>query len=427
MTALKDTDTRTPSDAPQRQRGFMLRRFDALANPYFRLLFIGNLLQFGSMQMQQLVRGVLVFQVTGSFAALGLVSMANAVPSLIFAPLGGVLADRAPKKTVIQFAQGYNVLNAAALAVLAGTGLMRIEHLMISAVLQGAVNSVMMPSRQSIISDLVGREKLMNAIGMNTSGQNLMQLLGPALGGVLLATLSPAFVFWVMAAMYAAAVTFTIRLPKSPAFAYDGARGPRRGGGFRDMWEGARYVVQDPPIRTLVIVNFIIVFATMPYQMMLPGFVREVLQKGPAEQGILMTITGVGALVGSIIVASLTERNRGRVLLMVSTVGGVALIAFAASTNYYLTMPIMLFLGAAQATRMSLGQVLIQSYSADEYRGRVSAIWFMQFSLVQVGTFVVGILAEVLGPQLAIGGLAAAMLVALAFITAFVPRMRNLQ
>lgn len=185
--------------------------------------------------------------------------------------------------------------------------------------------------------------------------------------------------------------------------------------------------MQDPPIRTLVIVNFIIVLATMPYQMMLPGFVREVLQKEPAEQGILMTITGVGALVGSIIVASLTERNRGRVLLMVPTVGGVALVAFAASTNYYLTMPIMLFLGAAPATRMSLGQVLIQSYSADEYRGRVSAIWFMQFSLVQVGTFVVGILAEVLGPQLAIGGLAAAILVALAFITAFVPKMRNLQ
>ncbi len=410
----------------RRPSGFVVRRFEAMTNPYFRLLFIGNLLQFGSMQMQQLVRSVLVFQLTGSFAALGLVSMANAVPGLIFAPIGGVLADRAPKKLVIQAAQAYNVLNAAVLAVLAATGLMRIEHLMIRAVLQGAVNSLMMPSRQSIISDLVGRENLMNAIGMNTSGQNLMQLLGPALGGLLLALLSPAWVFGVMAAMYAGAVTFTMRLPKRPAFSYEGARGPRRGG-LRDILEGARYVAKDPPIRTLIIVNFIIVLATMPYQMMLPGFVREVLQKGPAEQGILMTITGVGALGGSVVVASLTERDRGRVLLMVATVGGVALIAFAASTNYYLTMPIMLILGAAQATRMSLGQVLIQSYSADEYRGRVSAVWFMQFSLVQVGTFVVGILAEVLGPQLAIGGLAAAMLVALAFITAFMPRMRNLQ
>ncbi len=88
----------------RRPSGFILGRFEAMTNPYFRLLFIGNLLQFGSMQMQQLVRGVLVFQLTGSFAALGLVSMANAVPGLIFAPIGGVLADRAPKKLVIQSA-----------------------------------------------------------------------------------------------------------------------------------------------------------------------------------------------------------------------------------------------------------------------------------------------------------------------------------
>lgn len=156
-------------------------------------------------------------------------------------------------------------------------------------------------------------------------------------------------------------------------------------------------------------------------------FVREVLQKGPAEQGVLMTLTGVGALAGSFVVASLTERNRGRVLLTVAAMAGVALIAFATSTNYYITMPIMLVVGATQATRMSLGQVLIQSYSEDEFRGRVMSVWFMQFSLVQVGTFVVGILAEVLGPRLAIGGLAAGMLVALAIVTAFVPRMRTLQ
>lgn len=415
--------TATAGDLPE---GYFARRFASLSNANFRLLFLGNLLQFGSMQMQQLVRGVLVFQLTGSFAYLGAVAMANAVPGLLFAPIGGVLADRAPKKTIIQLGQAYNVINAAILAVLAATGLMRIEHLMISAVLQGAVNSVMMPSRQAIISDLVGRERLMNAIGMNTSGQNLMQLAGPALGGILIATISPAAVFWVMGAMYALAVTFTVRLPKKPVFAYEGARGPRRGS-VGDLVEGMRYVAQDPSIRTLVVVNFIIVLATQPYQMMMPGFVHEVLHKGPGEQGVLLTFTGVGALAGSFVVASLSERNRGRVLLMVAFIAGIALIAFAASTNYYLTMPIMLVVGATQATRMSLGQVLIQSYSKDEYRGRVMAVWFMQFSLVQVGTFVVGFLAEVLGPQLAIGGLAAAMLVALMFVTAFVPRMRHLQ
>lgn len=416
--------TVTAGDLPG---GYFARRFASLSNAPFRLLFLGNLLQFGSMQMQQLVRSFLVFQMTGSFAYLGAVAMANAVPGLLFAPVGGVLADRAPKKTIIQLGQGYNAINAAILAVLAGTGLLRIEHLMISAVLQGAVNSVMMPARQSIISELVGRERLMNAIGMNTSGQNLMQLAGPALAGVLLATTSPAAVFWVMGGMYALAVTFTVRIPAKPLFAYDGgARGPRRGG-LRDLVEGMRYVAQDPPIRTLIIVNFIIVLATQPYQMMLAGFVKEVLGKGAAEQGVLLTFTGIGALAGSFVVASLGERNRGRILLMVAAVAGVSLIAFASSRNYHLTMAIMLIVGATQATRMSLGQVLIQSYSQDEFRGRVMAVWFMQFSLVQVGTFLVGILSEALGPQLAIGGLAGTMLVALVFVTAFMPRMRQLQ
>lgn len=419
-------DAQAPAAVDANPQGYFARRFASLSNAHFRLLFIGNLLQFGSMQMQQLVRGILVFQLTGSFAYLGAVAMANAIPGLLFAPVGGVLADRASKKTIVQLGQGYNAINAAILAVLAGTGLLRIEHLMISAVLQGAVNSMMMPARQSIISELVGRDKLMNAIGMNTSGQNLMQLAGPAMGGVILATTSPADVFWVMAAMYAIAVTFTVRIPKKPMFAYEGARTQHRGG-IGDLLEGVRYVAKDPPIRTLIVVNFIIVLATQPYQMMMPGFVHEVLKKGAAEQGVLLTITGIGALAGSFIVASLSERNRGRVLLTVAAVAGVALIAFAMSTNYLITMPIMLIVGATQATRMSLGQVLIQSYSKDEFRGRVMAVWFMQFSLVQVGTFAVGILSEVLGPQLAIGGLAAAMLVALAFITAFVPRMRNLQ
>lgn len=411
----------------ERSPSYFARRFESLGNPHFRLLFIGNLLQFGSMQMQQLVRGVLVFQLTGSFAYLGGVAMANAVPGLIFAPVGGVLADRMPRKTIVQLGQGYNVANAAILAILAGTGMMRIEHLMISAVLQGAINSMMMPARQSLISDLVGREKLMNAVGMNSSGQNLMQLAGPAIGGILIATVNPAAVFWVMALMYAAAVTFTVRIPKKPMFAYDGVRGPHRGGGFADLLDGMRYVARDPSIRTLVIVNFIIVLATMPYQMMLPGFVQDVLHKGAAEQGVLLAITGIGALGGSFVVASLTERDRGRTLLIVAAVAGVALIAFALSENYYVTMPILLIVGVTQAIRMSLGQVLIQSYSEDEYRGRVMAVWFMQFSLMQVGTFLVGILSETVGPQLAIGGLAAAMLASLAVITAFVPRMRNLQ
>ncbi|MEZ4503730.1 MAG: MFS transporter [Dehalococcoidia bacterium] len=410
--------------------GGRVRTFSALSNPHFRWLFAGNVMQFGAMQMQLLVRGVLVFQLTGSFAALGLVSLANAIPGLLFSLVGGVVADRAPKKSIIQTSQFLSGLNAAAVAALAFSGLLTFHYLLAAAVVQGATNAMMQPARQSIIPDLVPRDRLMNAIALNTSGQNMMQLIGPAAGGALIAFLSPGAVYVVMGTLYFLAVAFTFRLPKEPVYTmttpFPGMRGGRRSGGVRDLVAGLRYVAQDRTVRMLIMVNFVIVLAAMPYTMMLPGFVREVLDKGPAEQGLMMSLAGVGALTGSLLVASLSGGNRGRLLLIFAALLGVALIMFAASSNYYLTLPIMLLIGVGQAGRMSMGQVLIQTYSADEYRGRVMAVWFMQFSLVQFGTFAVGIVSELIGPQLAIGGLAAIMLVTMLSVAAFVPSFRRL-
>jgi len=388
---------------------------------------MGNFMQFGAMQMQMLVRGVLVYQLTGSFAALGLVALANAIPGLAFSLVGGVVADRAPKKTIIQISQATNMVNAVALALLAGAGVLNFHHLMISAVLQGGINAVMMPSRQSFIVDVVGRERLTNAIALNTSVQNVMQLVGPGLGGALLAFMSPAAVFWFMGALYLGSVLSTMRLPKHPAFAYTGAAGRRRPGGLKDVVQGLQYVARDPIVRTLIVVNFFIVIVAFPYQMMLPGFVHEVLKRGPASQGILMSTSGVGAIVGSLVVASMRDTRRGRLMIGYGMLIGCALLAFAISTSFYITMPIMLVLGVGMSGRMSAGQALIQSYSADEYRGRVTAVWLMQFSIVQFGTFGVGILSELAGPQVAIGSLAVALIATMIIVLLFVPRIRNLE
>ncbi len=417
------------------QEGWRKRTFSALHDSNFRLLYIGNVLQFGSMQMQLLVRGVLVYQLTGSFAALGSISLANAIPGLLLAPIGGVIADRAPKKTVIQFTQLYNAINAVVLAVLAA-GLFGLElafwHLFLSAVLQGGVNSIMMPSRQSIISDLVSPDRLMNAVALNTSGQNVMQLVGPGLGGLLIAWWSPSLVFWLMGAMYASAMLFTSRLPAHPLHAYSANRpaptaGGRRGSGsLRDLGAGLSYVAQDRVVRLLILVNFMVVLVAMPYTMLLPGFVHDVLDSGPAVQGMLMAVSGAGAVAGSLFVASMSPHRRGRMMVIWGAVLGVGLVAFASSTSVLVTLPIMLLVGAGQAGRMSMGQVLIQSYSAPEFRGRAMSVWMMQFYLVQFGTFFVGILAELIGPQLAIGGLAFFMVVSMGLIFAFIPTIRNL-
>lgn len=420
---------RGESDAPAPLIGrFPLpRTFDALGSRNFRLLLAGNTLQFTAMQMQNLVRGVLAFDITGSFAALGFMALATSLPGFLATPIGGVIADRVPKKTVIQFVQGFNALNAVVLGLLAWSGHLGYEHLAITAVLAGAVNSVMTASRHTIIQDMVGKDRLMNGISLNMSVQNLMQLVGPGLGGALVAFQGATVTFFVMALLYLGAVAFTVRLPKVPVDGLVGGGGGKRGGGFGDLVDGLKYVAHDPTIRTHILINFGIVLLATPYSQMLPGYVREVLGRGPAEQGVLVGFSGAGALVGSLFIASRPPRNRGRLLLGIATMLGLGLVAFSLSTNYYVTMPIMMFVGAGISMRLSVGQVILQTYSAEAYRGRTVAVWMTQYSIVSFGTFGVGILAEVMGPRLAIGGLAVAQLVLVACVFLFVPRYRNLQ
>ncbi len=139
-----------------------------------------------------------------------------------------------------------------------------------------------------------------------------------------------------------------------------------------------------------------------------------------------MAVSGVGAITGSLFVASMSGHGRGRMMIIWGAVLGVGLVGFASSTNFYITLPIMLIIGVGQAGRMSIGQVLIQAYAEPEYRGRALAVWMMQFYLVQFGTFFVGILAEFLGPQLAIGGLAFLMVIAMGLVALLLPTVRNL-
>ena len=421
-------------------KAWLDRTFGALGDRHFRMFYLGNVMQFGCMNMQLVVRGWLVFLLTGSFAALGTMALANAIPVLVCSPIGGVIADRAPKKTVIQLAQGYNVVNALLLVILAaGWFGLRLEfwHLFLSAFLQGAVNSLMQPSRQSMISDLVPRERLMNAIGINASGQTFMQLVAPGLAGFLIAAVSPAAVFGVITTMYVLAMVATMGLPAKPLYAFvpgaapvgggHGAVGRRRGGGgMADLIAGMKYVATSRTIRGIMVVNFLIVIVALPYTQLLPGFVAAVLHKGPVEQGLLQSVQGLGAIGGAIFIASAAATKRGRLLLFVGALLGGAIVAFSMSTIYWVTLPIMIVLGFAQASRMAIGQVLIQEYSEDEYRGRVASIWFMEFGIVQFGTFLVGLLAEAVGPQLAIGGMAVMLLTSMGLASLFMPSVRDL-
>ncbi len=432
-------------EPPQRGRKISLRTFDSFNVVGYRWFVLAMLGQMASMNMQMLVRGFLVFELTGSFAALGTMSLGNAIPGLMFALFGGVIADRLQKKAVLQVGQLVNAMNAVVVGMLLLFGMLRFEHLLVSAVVQGTVMALMMPSRQSMIPEIVGPQRLMNAVALNTAGMNLMRLTVPALGGIMLAAADAFYVYFLMTGLYLFAVITLTKVPsrrppeRSAAAAPAGAAVPAGGGrmgmrggrgrgagSFKDVVDGVVYIAHNRTVLTLLVANFFIVLTSMPYMMMLPGFVKEVLDGGAAKLGLLISITGIGSLAGSLVIASMPPKHRGKILLLGSGLLGVALIGFSLSNVFWLTAIIMVFIGLGQTTRMSLSNVLLQAYVEDEYRGRVMSIYMMEFSLMQFGVFAVGILASAIGIQYALTFTSVLLLVFIAYAWLFIPRLREL-
>ena len=422
--------------------GLAGRTFESMQVPAFRWFLLAMLGQFSAMNMQMFIRGYLVFQLTGSFAALGAMSLANAIPMFVFSLPGGVLADRASRKYVLQAGQLANAALSGSIGALLFLDMLRFEHLLASAVLQGVVWSLMMPARQAMIADVVGEERLMNAVALNIAGMNFMRLVAPGVGGLMVAWLGGAdWVYVVMTASFLFAVVTLLPVPAKPAAAVDNpstaAGAPVRGGGFgggggrggsmRDMADGMRYIARNPNVFAVLAANFVIVMFSIPYMMMLPGFVADILHGGPDQLGLLMTITGVGALVGSLAIASMPSRNRGKILLISSLVLGVALIAFSLSRSMWLTAGIMIVIGLGQTGRMSLSNVLLQAYVEDAYRGRVMSVYMMEFGVVSFGVFFVGILSSIVGVDYAIGGTAVALTLVSLGALLFYPRLRDLE
>jgi len=406
--------------------GLAGRTFESLSNRGFRWYFFSMFGWFASMNMQMLVRGYIVFELTGSYAALGLVSLANAIPGLVLSLPGGAIADRVSKKRVVQLGQLSNTVVSAAIAFLMLSDMLVFEHLVACAVIQGSINSLLMPARQSMISEIVDDARLMNAVALNTAAMNTMRLIAPAIGGVLLATFGGGWAYVLMACLYCAGAVFLIPVRLNPQKSSARANSGGWLQGFSDIAAGCRYMAADRTVLMILSINLIIVLFSMPYQMMLPGFASDVLGAGPGRLGLLMTITGAGSLVGSLALASLPARNRGLILLLGSLLMGVSLVFFSISTWYWATAAIMLGVGVGQAARMSLGNVLLQSYTDAAYRGRVMSIYLMEFSLVSLGTFIIGVMSNVIGVQVALGVTSVLLVVLVTGVLVFMPRMRRL-
>ena len=411
----------TPPHAAAHESGRRFRTFDAVIDvPAFRWYLLSQVGNQSAQLMQMVVRGFLAYQLTGSFAALGLVELAAAGPRVLLALYGGVVADRAARRVIIQIGQALNASIAAILATLLFADMLRFEHLMFGALAQGVLNSFVMPARQAMIPEIVGTSRLMNAFALNQLVMNILRLGAPALAGVLIAAFGGGWVFATMSGLFLFALFTLFMVPKVTA-ADRAASADRPGGGRtqsrtggREIMEAVRYLRGQPILYTLLGLHCIIGILALPYQRLLPGFVDQVLAGGDHDRtailmGALLSFTAIGALAGSLLIASLPNRERGKLLIGSLVFFAIGLFAFAMSTSFWLSAGIVIILGVGQAGRQSLIQILIQSYVSDEYRGRVSSIIVLEDGIESFGIFLIALLAEYAGPQVALGLVAIAL------------------
>ncbi|MCA9844388.1 MAG: MFS transporter [Dehalococcoidia bacterium] len=404
--------------------GFSLRTFDSLQDRNFRWFFLALLGHMGAMNMQMLVRGWLTYDLTGSYAKLGVVALAQAMPMLGLSVFGGVLADRFPKRRIVQTGQFVSAINATVVAVMLFSDVLVFWHLIVASVAQGIVMALMMPSRQAMIPEVVGMDRMMNAVALNSAGMNMMRLLAPGIGGVLIGVFGAGIVYSIMASLYMSCVLFLFKVPSTPAAAP--LNGAPRKGGFADLVAGLKYIRTDRVMAVLLAMNFITSMLAMPYLMLLPGYVEDVYNLGPEFLGLMITVSGGGALVGALVIASLPPARRGLLLMASAILIGLALTAFASTDMYVLGLVMMVFVGLGTAGRQALGQVLIHNYVENEYRGRVMSVYMTQFSVMSLGVFVIGLISEQFGVQAVFAALGLLLVAVTTLLLFTMPRLRRL-
>ena len=403
-----------------------LRTFNSLKNPIYRLYYAGILGQRASMNMQMIARSLLVYRISGSAAILGVMSLFHAIPMLFLSLIGGVIADRVQKKYVLIAGLVSSAVVSLGIALALTLGYLSPERtgswwiLAAAALLQGIIMGLMIPSRQAIIPEIVGEEELMNAVSLDTLGMNTLRLLAPAAAGFLIDAFDFEAVYYTMTGMYLMGMAFISFMPLT------GTMTIRGGGALADIIEGVKYLRRETTIILILVFTLFTVLLARPYFILMPIFADDILKVGATGMGVLISVSGIGAITGSLTLASLPNKKRGLMLLASSLIMGAALVGFSFSSSWPLSLGLIVFVGLGMAGRMTLGNTLLQYYVDDEYRGRVMSIYNMEFGLTSLGGFAAGLLAEATGVQWTVGGFAMVLIFLSILGFAFLPRLRRL-
>jgi MFS family permease len=378
-----------PSSATFRSLGRALRSRN------YRLFFAGQSISLVGSWLTRVATSWLVYRLTGSALLLGVTGFAAQIPTFVLAPIAGVWVDRWDRHRVLVITQVMAMIQSALLARFALEGTITVAHVLVLSACQGLINAVDMPARQAFLVEMVDRrEDLPNAIALNSSMVNGARLLGPSIGGVLIAAVGEGWCFLLDAVSYLAVLASLLAM-RVPARARAGAS--RRV--VADLAEGLRYAAGFAPIRALLLLVAVVSVAGVPYTVLMPIIATEVLHGGPHTLGFLMAAAGLGALTGALYLASRpTVLGLGRVIALGAAVFGAALVAFSRSHVLALSLVLMLVAGLAMMVQLGASNTVLQTIVDEDKRGRVMSFYTMAFfGTVPVGSLIAGVLATRIG------------------------------
>ncbi|MDE2924638.1 MAG: MFS transporter [Acidobacteriota bacterium] len=364
----------------------------------FRWLYISNTTFFLAMQGQLVVRAWLVFSITGRELALGLVTLMVALAMLSLGPVGGVVADRFERRSLVVAGQTTVVVAELVVLSLLLSGRLEFWHILVQVAFVGAVFPFVMPARNAIIANVVGRRRLTGAMALTMTAMNVTRVVGPAVAGALIGAAGVSVAYLTNVVLYALALAGMMAVGRAPVA--DRADSSL----LQNMAEGFRYVRENRLVLVLLFFGLVPMFLVMPFQTLLVVFAEEIWEVGPRGFGLLSGAAGIGGVVGAAFVAWRSNTSRRLRLMMVSVFAfGLLMMGFALSPWFWLALPLLLAGSAFQAIYTTLNNTAIHVLIPDSVRGRVSGFLTMSFSLPMLGAVPISALAEVWGAPLSVG------------------------
>jgi len=389
----------------------------------FRRFWTGQTLSLVGTWMQSVAQGWLALELSDDALLVGLVAAAGSLPVLLLSLPAGVLADRVSKLRLVTVAQALMLVQATALWWLVASGRVTIGWLVALASLNGVLQAVDVPARQALVVELVGRDDLLDAIALNSTGFNLARIVGPSIAAVVIAQAGLAWCFGLNALSYLAVLAGLLRVRLPAVEVRSAALGALDG-----LREGLRYVRSTPTVATLLRLTAVYSVFGLPYLTLMPVFARDVLGLGASGYGTLLSCVGVGAIAGALFLAAVGRRvRRGRLLAFAATAFAALLIVLSFVRTSELAAIVLLFCGLTMILTNAITNGLLQTTSPDEYRGRVMSVHALLFiGMSPAGAIIGGAVARWLGVDAAIGIGGAVVLGAALFSLVRHPEVRQL-